>query len=125
MANVELGLTIGFYFYPCGLIATLVLSQLARYRYKYAGSGPDADEKSIEKIQRFYAKSVWLVQFALTPLLVMSSNQASEVSNAHANHLSQLASIILASYNAVATQDARANFPYSAYLVFIMSNYSI
>ncbi|KAI1202881.1 hypothetical protein F5X97DRAFT_286024 [Nemania serpens] len=96
MANVELGLTIGFYFYPCGLIATLVLSQLARYRYKYAGSGPDADEKSIEKIQRFYAKSVWLVQFALTPLL--------------------LASIILASYNAVATQDARANFPYSAYL---------
>lgn len=125
MANVELGLTIGFYFYPCGLIVTLVLSQLARYRYKYAGSGPDADEKSVEKIQRFYAKSVWLVQLALTPLLVMFSNWTSEISNAHANHLLQLASIILASYHAVASRNAQANFPYSAYLVCMMPNYSV
>ncbi|KAI1119021.1 hypothetical protein F5Y14DRAFT_396218 [Nemania sp. NC0429] len=96
MANVELGLTIGFYFYPCGLIATLILSQLARYRYKYAGSGPDVDEKSLEKTQRFYAKFVWLVQLALTLLL--------------------LASIVIASYHAVASQGAQLNFPYSAYL---------
>ncbi|KAI1424453.1 hypothetical protein F5Y12DRAFT_444389 [Xylaria sp. FL1777] len=96
MANVELGLAIGFYLYPCGLIATLFLSQLARYRYKYAGSGPQVDEKSVEKIQRSYARYVWAVQLALTPLL--------------------LASIILASYYAVASQDAQANFPYSAYL---------
>ncbi|GAP85264.1 putative ATP-binding subfamily B [Rosellinia necatrix] len=96
MANVEFGLTVGFYFYPCGLIATLFLSQLARYRYKYAGSGPQVDEKHVEKIQRFYAKCVWLAQLALTPLL--------------------LASIILASYNAVASRDHQTNFPYSAYL---------
>lgn len=70
MANVELGLAIGFYFYPCGLIATLFLSQLARYRYKYAGSGPQVDEKGVDKIYRFYAKCVWTVQLALTPLLV-------------------------------------------------------
>ncbi|KAI0444368.1 hypothetical protein F4803DRAFT_511685 [Xylaria telfairii] len=96
MANVELGLAIGFYLYPCGLIATLLLSQLARYRYKYAGSGPQVDEKGVEKTQRFYATCVWLVQLALTPLL--------------------LASIILASYYAVANQDGQTNFPYSAYL---------
>ncbi|KAI1756857.1 hypothetical protein F4782DRAFT_283393 [Xylaria castorea] len=96
MANVELGLAIGFYLYPCGLIATLFLSQLLRYRYKYAGSGPQVDEKDVEKTRRFYATCVWLVQLALTPLL--------------------LASIILASYNAVVHQDAQANFPYSAYL---------
>ncbi|RYC63395.1 hypothetical protein CHU98_g2823 [Xylaria longipes] len=96
MANVELGLAIGFYLYPCGLIVTLFLSQLLRYRYKHAGSGPPIDEKGVEKTQRFYAKCVWLVQFALTPLL--------------------LASIILASYYAVASEDAQANFPYSAYL---------
>ncbi|KAI0855513.1 hypothetical protein F4860DRAFT_496068 [Xylaria cubensis] len=96
MANVELGLAIGFYLYPCGLIATLFLSQLVRYRYKYAGSAPQVDEKDVEKIQRFYAKCVWSVQLVLTPLL--------------------LASIILASYHAVANQDAQANFPYSAYL---------
>ncbi|KAI1177269.1 hypothetical protein F4777DRAFT_210301 [Nemania sp. FL0916] len=96
MANVELGLTIGFYFYPCGLIATLLLSQLARYRYKYAGSGPDVDEKSSEKIRRFYARCVWVVQLALTPLLT--------------------ASIVLAAYNAIVNEDPQANFPYSAYL---------
>lgn len=70
MANVELGLAIGFYLYPCGLIVTLFLSQLARYRYKYAGSGPQVDEKSVEKIQRFYARCAWVVQLGLTPLLV-------------------------------------------------------
>lgn len=70
MANVELGLAIGFYLYPCGLIVTLLLSQLARYRYKYAGSGPQVDEKGVEKTLRFYATCVWLVQLALTPLLV-------------------------------------------------------
>ncbi|KAF2967963.1 hypothetical protein GQX73_g5642 [Xylaria multiplex] len=96
MANVELGLAVGFYAYPCGLIATLFLSQLARYRYRYAGSGPQIDEKGVEKIRRFYARCVWLVQLALTPLL--------------------LASIILASYHAVKSEDAQANFPYSAYL---------
>ncbi|KAI1361443.1 hypothetical protein F5Y08DRAFT_314794 [Xylaria arbuscula] len=96
MANVELGLAIGFYFYPCGLIATLFLSQLARYRYNYAGSGPQIDEKGVEKIHRFYAKFVWTVQLVLTPLL--------------------LASIILAAYHAAGSQDAPTNFPYSAYL---------
>lgn len=70
MANVELGLAIGFYIYPCGLIFTLILSQLLRYRYKYAGSAPEADEKGVEKIQQFYARAVWWVQLALTPLLV-------------------------------------------------------
>jgi len=70
MANVELGLSIGFYLYPIGLIVTLVLSQLFRYRYKYAGSGPQVDEKSVEKIQRFYARFVWWAQLLLTPLLV-------------------------------------------------------
>ncbi|KAI0975284.1 hypothetical protein F4678DRAFT_419844 [Xylaria arbuscula] len=96
MANVEFGLAIGFYLYPCGLIATLLLSQLARYRYKHAGSGPEVDEKSADKIQRFYAKCVWLVQLALTPVL--------------------LASIIIASYNAVAKSNSQVNFPYSAYI---------
>ncbi|KAJ2989082.1 hypothetical protein NUW58_g3646 [Xylaria curta] len=70
MANVEFGLAIGFYAYPCGLVVTLLLSQLARYRYSYAGSGPKIDEKATEPIQRFYAKCVWLVQLALTPLLL-------------------------------------------------------
>jgi hypothetical protein len=70
MANVELGLAIGFYLYPCGLIVTLLLSQLVRYRYKDASNGPEVDEKSVEKIQRFYARGVWWVQLALTPLLV-------------------------------------------------------
>ncbi|KAI0509095.1 hypothetical protein F5B22DRAFT_618425 [Xylaria bambusicola] len=96
MANVELGLAIGFYFYPCGLIVTLFLSQIARYRYNYAGSAPQIDEKGVEKIHRFYAKCVWAVQLVLTPLL--------------------LASIILAAYYASTIQDAPTNFPYSAYL---------
>ncbi|KAJ8117111.1 hypothetical protein ONZ43_g4288 [Nemania bipapillata] len=96
MANVEFGLTIGFYFYPCGLFATLLLSQLARYRYQYAGSGPQIDEKSTEKIQRLYSKCVWLVQLVLTLLL--------------------LASIVLAVINAIGSDDIQANFPYSAYL---------
>lgn len=81
MANVELGLATGFYVYPCGLIATLFLSQLARYRYNYAGSGPQIDEKSVEKIQRFYAKCVWVVQLALTPLLVRLSMDPRKSSN--------------------------------------------
>ncbi|KAI1347515.1 hypothetical protein F5Y01DRAFT_243407 [Xylaria sp. FL0043] len=96
MANVELGLAIGFYFYPCGLIATLFFSQLARYRYRHAGSGPEIDEKGANKIHRFYAKCVWLLQLALTPLL--------------------LASIILTTYYAVANEGVKVNFPYSAYL---------
>ncbi|KAI1342634.1 hypothetical protein F5Y15DRAFT_373399 [Xylariaceae sp. FL0016] len=96
MANVELGLAIGFYFYPCGLIATLFLSQILRYRYKHAGSGPPVDDKDGEKVRRFFARSVRLVQLVLTPLL--------------------LASIILTAVNAVNSQDAHSNFPYSAYL---------
>ncbi|KAI0409941.1 hypothetical protein F4802DRAFT_542713 [Xylaria palmicola] len=96
MANVELGLAIGFYLYPCGLIATLFLSQLVRYRYKYAGSGPEVDEKNAGKTQRFYAKCVWSVQAVLTLVL--------------------LATIILTSYHAVASQGVQGNFPYSAYL---------
>ncbi|KAI1153522.1 hypothetical protein F4825DRAFT_414574 [Nemania diffusa] len=96
MANVELGLSIGFYLYPCSLFATLLLSQLARYRYSYAGSGPEVDEKSTEKTRRLYARGVWLVQLALTLLL--------------------LASIILGVINAVSSEDIHANFPYSAYL---------
>ncbi|KAI8631408.1 hypothetical protein F5Y19DRAFT_423639 [Xylariaceae sp. FL1651] len=94
MANVELGLSIGFYFYPCGLIATLFLSQLVRYRYRYAGSA--SVDESHGKVQRFYAKCVWSVQLVLTPLL--------------------LASIILVASSAITSQDAQTNFPYSAYL---------
>ncbi|KAI0203556.1 hypothetical protein F4808DRAFT_417135 [Astrocystis sublimbata] len=94
MANVEFGLSIGFYAYPCGLIATLFLSQLVRYRYKYAGSAPQIE--GLEKTQRFYAKCVWLLQLALTPLL--------------------LASVILASYHAVSIGDDPTQFPYNAYL---------
>ncbi|KAI1432865.1 P-loop containing nucleoside triphosphate hydrolase protein [Xylaria sp. CBS 124048] len=96
MASVRLGLSIGFYLYPCGLIATLLTSQLLRYRYKHAGNGPQVDEKGSERIQRFYARFVWLVQLILTPLF--------------------LTSIILVAFNAVANDDARANFPFSAYL---------
>ncbi|KAI1816841.1 hypothetical protein GGS20DRAFT_145992 [Poronia punctata] len=96
MANVELGLSIGFYLYPIGLILTLVSSQLFRYRYNYAGSGPPVDEKSVEKIQRFYARCVWWVQLTSTPLL--------------------LASILLVAWNALGSETGKNNFPYSAYL---------
>ncbi|KAI0392370.1 hypothetical protein F5Y17DRAFT_363526 [Xylariaceae sp. FL0594] len=96
MANVELGLSVGFYLYPVGLIVTLVLSQLVRYRYRDAGSGPQVDEKSAEPIHRFYARCVWWVQLVLTFVL--------------------LASIILATCDAVANQGAKSNFPYSAYI---------
>ncbi|KAI0153152.1 hypothetical protein GGR57DRAFT_502890 [Xylariaceae sp. FL1272] len=96
MANVELGLSIGFYLYPCGLIVTLFASQLLRYRYQYAGSTASVDSKSREKIQRFYAICIWTVQLLLTPLL--------------------LASVILVAVNAVDYGDVKTNFPFSAYL---------
>ncbi|KAI0134630.1 ABC transporter [Xylariales sp. AK1849] len=99
MGGLEAGLETAFYLYPCGLFATLFLSQLIRYRYRNVGKVTPIDEKRSEQIQRFYARLIRFLQLLLSPLL--------------------LASIILVAHNAIngpAGIPEQANFPYSAYL---------
>lgn len=69
MAEVEVGLQVAFYLYPCGLFAALFLSQLVRYRYRHVDDGAPANEKT-EKAKRFYTGLLRILQGVLTPLLV-------------------------------------------------------
>ncbi|ORY63914.1 uncharacterized protein BCR38DRAFT_433448 [Pseudomassariella vexata] len=95
MAALGLGLKVAFYFHPCGLFASLFLSQLIRYRYGTVDNGTaTADQKKVEKVQRFYAKLIWALQLLLVPLM--------------------LASIVLVASNALTNEGV--NFPHSAYL---------
>ncbi|CAJ2511445.1 Uu.00g070700.m01.CDS01 [Anthostomella pinea] len=103
MAGVRRGLEVAFYLYPCGLFATLFVSQLIRYRSSSRvddrAAALDEDKDKAERIQRFYAKLIRGLQLLLTPLL--------------------LTSIILVIWNAFAGRDdvlEPSNFPYSAYL---------
>lgn len=73
MAGVTLGLEVAFYLYPCGLFATLFLSQLIQYRPQSIDNkaARDVDDpERLEKVQRFYARLIWFFQLLLSPLLV-------------------------------------------------------
>lgn len=71
MSDTELGLTIAFYLYPCGLFVTLFSSQLIRYRYR-DNDKPSAtnDEKKAQKAYGLYTQLIWTFQLLLSPLLV-------------------------------------------------------
>lgn len=70
MAGLQLGLEVAFYLYPVGLFVALFSSQLISYRYRDAGKALVFDEKSVAKVERFYARLIRGLQFLLTPLLV-------------------------------------------------------
>ncbi|KUI53152.1 Heavy metal tolerance protein [Cytospora mali] len=101
MAGVQRGLEVAFYFYPCGLFVTLLVSQSVEYyRERHGKLRHDVtDEKTAESIRRLYARLIWCVQFILSLLLI--------------------ATIVLVVRDAVTghhDDDARDNFPFSAFL---------
>lgn len=73
-AGVEQGLEVAFYLYPCGLFATLLTSQAIYYYRERQGKQLPApiaeDAKQAESIRRFYARTIWVLQFILSALLV-------------------------------------------------------
>lgn len=72
MAGVQLGLEVAFYFYPCGLFATLLVSQSIQYYRERNGKlrHHATDEKEAEGIRRLYARLIWCFQLILSLLLV-------------------------------------------------------
>lgn len=76
MAGLQLGLEIAFYLYPVGLFVTLFSIQLILHRYRNTGKAPTLDEKSVEKVELFYARLIWILQLLLAPTLVSSSYKA-------------------------------------------------
>lgn len=74
MAGVQQGLEVAFYLYPCGLFATLLVSQSVYYYRERHGKHPAApatdDPKKAEVIRRFYARLIWVLQLVLSILLV-------------------------------------------------------
>ncbi|KAK4228720.1 P-loop containing nucleoside triphosphate hydrolase protein [Podospora fimiseda] len=106
MAGVQLGLTVAFYLYPCGLFLTLVTSQSIYYfrnrkRQQQQASQGEPGQTAIDDkdINRSYARWIWGFQFVLAILLVPAT--------------------VLVVRDAVAGQnddDVSDNFPYSAYL---------
>lgn len=101
MAGVQQGLQVAFYFYPCALFTTLLLSQsIQYYRDRHGKLRQDGaiDEKKAESIRWLYARLVWFFQLILSLLLV--------------------ATIVLVVRDAVGghDEDARVNFPFSAFL---------
>jgi ATP-binding cassette, subfamily B, vacuolar membrane transporter HMT1/ACLQ len=70
MAGRTLGLEVAFYLYPCGLLVTLFLSQLIQYRYRHLGHDEPSQAKRVEKIERFYARVIRVIQALLSILLV-------------------------------------------------------
>lgn len=74
MADIQLGLAIAFYLYPCGLFVTLFASQLIRYRYRDAEQPLAAiNEKKVQKAHGLYTKLIWIFQLLLPSLLVCLS----------------------------------------------------
>jgi len=69
MAGLELGLEVAFYLYPVGLFVTLFAAQLVAYRYRDAGTKQPVDEKSVEKVEVFYARLIRIIQLLLAPAL--------------------------------------------------------
>ncbi|KAH6646692.1 ABC transporter [Truncatella angustata] len=101
MGGVWTGLEVAFYLYPCGLFATLAVSQLVLYKRRNdpsSSSTPVVDEKRLEKVNRLHNILLRVVQFLLVPLL--------------------LTSVILATRSAVTQEEAYppTNFPYTAYI---------
>ncbi|KNB19664.1 ATP-binding cassette, subfamily B [Fusarium oxysporum f. sp. lycopersici 4287] len=78
MAKAELGLKIGFYAYPIVLFVTLLGVQSAQFYISRHGSTTrkvalDNDLKQhIDKIRRFYARCIWVLQVVLSGLLIAS-----------------------------------------------------
>lgn len=71
--GVQLGLEVAFYLYPCGLFATLLISQaIYYYRERRRPTSPSAtltDDKTAEKTRQFYDRLIWGFQFLLSVLL--------------------------------------------------------
>ena len=72
MGSLQPGLEVAFYLYPVGLFVTLFSTQILSYRYRKAPKAAGTDAKSAEKIERFYSRILWCLQFILTLLLVGS-----------------------------------------------------
>lgn len=77
MAGVQKGLEVAFYLYPCGLFATLLVSQSIYYYRERVGKSASADaapddEKHAAAIRRFYARLIRVSQFLLSILLASS-----------------------------------------------------
>ncbi|KAK4131017.1 putative transport protein [Trichocladium antarcticum] len=99
MAQVQLGLQVAFYLYPCGLLVVLLASQsISYYRSRQRrDNGGDHGDKAAADIRRFHARLLWPSQFVLALLL--------------------LAAIVLVVRDAVAgPQPPHGEFPYSAFL---------
>ncbi|KAI1858131.1 hypothetical protein JX265_010799 [Neoarthrinium moseri] len=101
MAQVQLALEIAFYVYPCGLFATLSLSQLIRHWRDRRNVSELADEGT-EEFRRFHSRLTWGLQLLLALLLASTT-----------------ASVILVTHDAVSgryDKSEEVNFPYTAYL---------
>ncbi|KAJ4251444.1 hypothetical protein NW762_011427 [Fusarium torreyae] len=77
MAKAELGLRIGFYVYPCILFVTLLGVQSAQFwlsRHGEPKSRQDAldneRKQQADKIRRFYARLIWILQLVLSLLII-------------------------------------------------------
>jgi hypothetical protein len=106
MAKAELGLKIGFYAYPIVLFVTLLGVQSAQFYISRHGATTrkvalDNDVKQhIDKIRKFYARCIWVLQVVLSGLLI--------------------ASVVCATREVFANQDGEkgsVEFAFSAYLV--------
>jgi hypothetical protein len=86
MAGVQQGLQVAFYFYPCALFTTLLLSQsIQYYRDRHGKLRQDGaiDEKKAESIRWLYARLVWFFQLILSLLLVCTSFSPDESTEHH------------------------------------------
>lgn len=86
MAGVQQGLEVAFYFYPCGLFATLLLSQSIQYYRERHGKlrHDDAtDEKKAEGIRRLYAWLIWGFQLVLSLLFVCRTTASIQLKEHH------------------------------------------
>lgn len=78
MVGVQEGLEVAFYLLPCGLFATLLVSQSVAYYLERRRASSTAatesnrtpeDEKQAEKSRRVYDRLIWAVQAVLSALL--------------------------------------------------------
>lgn len=77
MADAQLGLKIAFYAYPCVIFLTLLgVQSLQFYLSRRRESRPvalDNDQKQkAEAIKRFYARLIWILQLALSIILLVT-----------------------------------------------------
>lgn len=74
MAEVQQGLEVAFYLYPCGIFVALLVSQsIQYYRERHGKLRPDATDEKAVGVRRLYARLIWVIQLILSLLLVCIS----------------------------------------------------